>query len=144
MLCRVKPSKKRGLTENDDSRDESDTETSDKTTNDNNSETVGSEHLHDNTSEVLWTSRSCRVSDLCEIDGKKGARDVERGGEKKSKTHDTTTSNNSGTTTHHIGKVTSDEGSEEGTGGQDRNDEGGVGRADSIGISSDRTNELLG
>lgn len=58
---------------------------------------------------------------------------------------DTATSDDSRTTTHHIGEITSNEGTEEGTGGKDRDDEGGVRRRDGGSIGTgDGSNEFRG
>lgn len=62
----------------------------------------------------------------------------------KFETHDTATSDDSRTTTHHVGKVTSNKSTEEGTGGEDGDDERSVGRTDGGGISGDGADELFG
>ena len=121
-----------GHVEDDNGRNESDTETSEETTDDDSGQGGSSEHLNDDTSEVLLRRSGETVST-----GNEGRpRRIE-----EIKTHDTATSDDSRTTTHHIGEITSNEGTEEGTGGKDRDDEGGVRRRDggSIGTGDGST-----
>jgi len=49
---------------------------------------------------------------------------------------DSATRDDSRPSSHHVGKVTSDKGTEEGTGGKDRDDQRGLGRTDLLGIGA--------